>query len=131
MAAAEPSRPGAERAVISSRFKVFPFPTMLPKKNKLPIQLFPGKRGKLLKSPYFTLKIFSPEKKFSRFGVTISSKTAPKASDRNRLKRAAFNIFKGLINNLPVADYWLTILSPANGLPKDEYSAKLKEIIYG
>ncbi len=102
---------------------------MIAKKYKLPIQLFPGKRGKLLKSPCFTLKVFNPELGFSRFGVTISSKTAPKATMRNKLKRAVFNFFKENGPRLAVADYWLTILSPAVGLSEEGFASELKSIL--
>ncbi len=101
---------------------------MLKKKYKLPIQLFPGKRGKLLKSPHFTLKIFPSSLGFSRFGVTISAKTAPKAVKRNELKRLIFNWAKESGSKLPVADYWLTALSPATGLPKERFLVELKKV---
>ncbi|TSC81246.1 MAG: hypothetical protein G01um101419_847 [Parcubacteria group bacterium Gr01-1014_19] len=104
---------------------------MLAKKYKLPLQLFPGKRGKLLKSPYFTLKTFQSDLGFSRFGVTISAKTAPKAVKRNEMKRMAFSFFKSRIVSLPLADYWLTVLSPATSLPKGEFVRELEKITHG
>lgn len=102
---------------------------MLKKKFKLPIQLFPGKRGRLLKSSYFTLKIFPAEKAWSRFGVTISNKTAPKAVKRNELKRLVFNWAKENGSQLPIADYWITILPPAVSLPKEDFLAELKKVL--
>ncbi len=102
---------------------------MLAKKYKLPIQLFPGKRGKLLKNANFTLKIFPAERSFSRFGVTVSSKTASKATRRNELKRAAFNFFQKKGSGLAVADYWLTILPPAVSLSKESFVSELESVL--
>ncbi len=104
---------------------------MLAKKYKLPIQLFPGKRGKLVKSAYFTLKVFPTTLNFSRFGVTISAKVAPKSSKRNQMRRAAFNFLKNTGRTLPIADYWITALSPAAGLPKEDFVRELEKIING
>ncbi len=104
---------------------------MLAKKFKLPLQFFPGKRGKLLKTPYFTLRVFSSDLGFSRFGVTISAKVAPKAVRRNEMKRSAFTFFKDQAKSLPAADYWVTILSPAPSLPKADFVRELEKIIHG
>lgn len=102
---------------------------MLSKKYKLPIQLFPGKRGKLFKSAYFTLKTFPASKPFSRFGVTISAKTAPKAAKRNEMKRRLFNFFKDNPRIAPIADYWFTVLPPAAGLSDEYFSLELKKLL--
>lgn len=102
---------------------------MLGKKYKLPIQLFPAKRGKLLKNANFQLKIFLAEKAWSRFGVTISAKTAPKATERNRLKRLAFSCFAANTDKLPVADYWLTISKAGAGLSEDHFISELKGLL--
>ncbi|MDO8466995.1 MAG: ribonuclease P protein component [bacterium] len=102
---------------------------MIAKKFKLPIQLFPGKRGKLFKSPNFTLKVFPADLPFSRFGVTISAKTAPKAAKRNLLKRTLFNDFRIHGKDLPVADYWITILAPAVGLANGAFVEELKRLL--
>ena len=104
---------------------------MLAKKYKLPIQLFPGKRGKLFKSANFTLRVFIPDLPFSRFGVTISAKTAPKAVKRNEMKRSVFNFFRQHREALPVADYWVTVLSPAVNLPKEQFLGELRKMLNG
>lgn len=67
---------------------------MLAKKYRLPIQVVIGKRGQSYKSRYFLLKIFANPLAFNRFGAVISKKVAPRAVDRNRLKRQIFNFFK-------------------------------------
>ena len=73
---------------------------MLAKKYRLPIQVVIGKRGQSYKSRYFLLKIFANSLAFNRFGAVISKKVAPRAVDRNKLKRQIFNFFKN--NSLPV-----------------------------
>ena len=104
---------------------------MLAKRFRLPIQSFVGKRGKLKKSSYFLIKIFTAETVFSRFGITISAKTAPKATERNRLKRSAYNFFKESGRELPIADYWITVLRPAVNLPKEGFIRELSKILNG
>ena len=64
---------------------------MLSKKYRLPIQEFLLKRAQIKRSPYFTVKIFDTALPYSRFGVIISKKIAPKATTRNRLKRLIFS----------------------------------------
>jgi len=63
---------------------------MLAKKYRLPIQAMLGKKGQTLKTSFFSLKIFPGDFSYSRFGVVISKKVAPKATTRNRLRRIIF-----------------------------------------
>jgi ribonuclease P protein component len=85
---------------------------MLAKRYHLPIQNFLGKKGRVIKTPYFLLKIFPAEQLSSRFGIVISRKVFKKAVDRNRLKRRIFNFLREIKDKLPLADY-LIIVSPA------------------
>lgn len=64
---------------------------MLAKKYRLPIQSVLGKGGKVIKTPFFLLKIFSSRFPYSRFGIIISKKVAAKSTDRNRLRRIIFS----------------------------------------
>lgn len=99
---------------------------MLPKKLKLPLQNFVGKRGRVIHAPLVTVKIFPPEMAHSRFGVVISAKVNKKAVIRNRIKRAIFNTIHGMLEQIPVADY-VIIVAPATGkLDRGE----LQETIY-
>jgi ribonuclease P protein component len=100
---------------------------MLPKKQRLPIQLFVGKKGKLAKSPFFLIKIYSASEKFSRFGVTISAKVAKKATARNRMKRLAYNFLRDYYKEIPLGDYWITVLPSAAQLDKENFKKKLWE----
>ena len=63
---------------------------MLSKKQRLPIQQFVDKKAEVRRSPYFTVKTFATTLPYSRFGVVISKKVSPKATERNRLKRLIF-----------------------------------------
>ena len=102
---------------------------MLRKERRLPIQEFIGKKGKLVKSPYFLVKIYSPSKEFSRFGVTVSVKAAKKATERNRLKRLVYNFIRDYHKEIPVADYWISVLPPAAGLSKADFLKSLKKLL--
>lgn len=102
---------------------------MLAKKFRFPIQLFVGKKGKIVKSSYFLLKIFTSEAGASRFGVTISNKTAPKATERNKFKRMVYNFAREYYKEIPIADYWLTILSAAVSLTKEDFKKELSRLL--
>lgn len=104
---------------------------MLAKRFRLPIQDFVGKRGKLLKTPYFLLKIYSAEFPHSRFGVTVSAKVAKKASERNKLKRLVYNFLKYYYKEIPLGDYWISVLPPAVSLSKKDFIGALTKLIYG
>ncbi|MFA6071985.1 MAG: ribonuclease P protein component [Janthinobacterium sp.] len=64
---------------------------MLAKKYRLPIEKFVLQRALIKKSPFFNIKIFTTILPYSRFGIVISKKVAPKATERNRLKRIIFS----------------------------------------
>lgn len=102
---------------------------MLSKRYRLPIQNFVGKRGKLFKTPYFLVKIFVSESPFSRFGVTISAKVAKKATERNKLKRMAYNFIREYYKKIPLGDYWISILSPAAKLEKENFKSELSKLL--
>ena len=103
---------------------------MLSKKHKLPIQHFIGVRPQqTVRSPYFTLKIFSTTLLYSRFGVVISKKVFAKATQRNQLKRLFFGHIQGIISKLPKADY-LFIFSPVVAkLEKEEVGNEMDKIL--
>lgn len=104
---------------------------MLAKKYKLPIQDFIGKRGKLVKSPFFLVKIYSASENFSHFGVTVSSKVAKKASQRNKLRRLAYNFLKDYHKKMPLADYWISVQHPAAGLSRESFIKEFKKVLNG
>ena len=113
---------------------------MLAKKFRLPIQFFTGKRGlaagkrgRLVRTPCFLMKIYPlsvEAPRNSRFGVTVSAKTAKKAVDRNRLKRSVYNFLRNQ-RGIPLNDYWITILAPAARLPKAEFIRELSKLLHG
>ncbi len=102
---------------------------MLSKQQRLPIQKFIGKSGKIVKSRYFLLKIFETGNAFCRFGVIISSKVAKRAVDRNRLKRQIFNFFRIAGHALPIADYLLIVSVNAVKLGKEELKNELSKLL--
>jgi ribonuclease P protein component len=103
---------------------------MLAKRYKLPIQLFAGKKpGKIIKSQFFNLKIFSGNLSYSRFGVIISNKVSKKATKRNLLKRQSFNFFQIAKNKLPIADYLLIFPPNAAKVDKEQFQSELSSII--
>ncbi len=102
---------------------------MLAKKYKLPIQRFVKTRGRSVKNSYFLVKIFPSAEDFSRFGVTISAKVAPKATKRNVLRRLAYAAVKEYYRRIPTGDYWITVLPAAASLPKERFTAELQTLL--
>lgn len=102
---------------------------MLAKKYRLPVQDFISKRGQIIKTQYFLLKKISSSNNSSRFGVTVSVKTAKKATERNRSKRVAYNFIREYYKEIPAADYWITILAPAVNLPKEKFQKELGKLL--
>lgn len=64
---------------------------MLAKKYRLPIQSVVEKNGRVVKTPFFLIKVFPSQFPYSRFGIIISKKVAPKAAARNKIKRIIFS----------------------------------------
>ena len=65
---------------------------MLAKQYRLPIQTTLGKKSRILKTPYFLIKIFPTSLPYGRAGIVASLKISKKAVIRNSLKRKFFLI---------------------------------------
>ena len=102
---------------------------MLSKKYRLPVQLFIKQRAQILKSPYFLIRIYPTSNDYSRFAVVVSKKTSLKATQRNRMKRLAYNTLSTLKEKLSVFDYIINVLPKSGNLPKEEFIKKLHELI--
>ncbi len=103
---------GSCGAVVKKGASVLRFaPAMLPKKIRLPVGAFLGKRGRTFRSPLFTLKIFPPSLPFARFGVVIGKRVSKTAVGRNAARRKFFDVASHLPVGFPVADY-LIIAQP-------------------
>ncbi|MFA6397863.1 MAG: ribonuclease P protein component [Candidatus Paceibacterota bacterium] len=72
---------------------------MLPKEKRVPRATFSEvfKKGKIIHSPFLTLRFIKKEPENSRFSFVISSSVSKRAVDRNYLKRIGYNIIQ---NNL-------------------------------
>ena len=103
---------------------------MLAKKYRLPVQIALQKRYRSLKSPYFLVKVLPNEAGYSRFGVVVSKKTAKKAVDRNRLKRAVYDLAGTYKDDISVGDYIISILPPVASLSKEELRSEFLKL-YG
>lgn len=68
----------------------------LPRKRRLNRSAFKeaGRKGAVRHSPLFSLRFVKKSKEISRFSVVVSSKSARKATDRNRLRRRAYEIVR-------------------------------------
>lgn len=102
---------------------------MLSKRFKLPIESFIVKRGKIVKNPFFLVKIYTPSLPYSRFGVTVSVKSAGKAVKRNRIRRLVYDFLAKNKENLPLADYWISVLPGAPSLLENQFMGELKKVL--
>ena len=68
---------------------------MLAKKFRLPVNIFPAKARIFYRGGHFTIKISSNNLSYNRVGVIATKKTAPRAVERNRLRRKIFDLFGG------------------------------------
>ncbi len=88
---------------------------MLSKSRRLPIKDFFGPQApkpfRIARNQAFSIKIYNPQQKYSRFGVVVSKKIADKASARVKIKRTVFNFVRVNQKNIALADY-LIIPSP-------------------
>ncbi|MBI2506540.1 MAG: ribonuclease P protein component [Candidatus Colwellbacteria bacterium] len=70
---------------------------MLAKKFRLPINTFPVKAKTRYKGQYLTIKAAPNSFPYNRVGVVITKKTAPKAVERNRIRREFFDAFQEVV----------------------------------
>ena len=76
---------------------------MLSKKNRISNRQLLRKllgKGKQYKNNNFIFKFFPSIEPISRFSVIVSKKVAPKAVDRNKLRRQIFDCIHGNLNLL-------------------------------
>lgn len=87
---------------------------MLPKKQRIPRDLFPLLiKGKIFKNKLFLLRVVSYQGVGSRFCFSVSKKVAKSAVVRNRWRRAGYRLIKPFIPkikpNLLITLSFLTI----------------------
>lgn len=104
---------------------------MLAKKYRLPIQRVIQKNGKIIRAPYFLVKIFSNDLGFFRFGIIISKKVDSRSSARNKIKRIIFQSIRPCPKKQSAGGKdFLIILSPrAGSLKKQELIQVIKETL--
>lgn len=78
---------------------------MLAKKYRLPVQSVFKKNGRTYANRYFLIKQFPAAQLYSRFGVAVPSRIAPKATARAALRRLAYRVAHAKLRRLPLADY--------------------------
>ncbi len=90
---------------------------MLSKKFRLPILEVAHQKGRVVRGPYFTIKIFSSPRSFSRLSVIVSAKNSV---ERNRLRRRLFQAAELVLKQWPVADYLIIAQTRADRLSQKE-----------
>lgn len=100
---------------------------MLAKRLRFPIQAAPSRPLRSIRKNSLTLKVFSTNLPYGRFGVIIPKAVAKTAVLRNRLKRAAFDAFYTQRTKLPNHDL-LCIVSRGAPLTKDAMMEELNKL---
>lgn len=103
---------------------------MLPKKYRLPIQLFPRAQVSSVRNTYFVVKTSNNTLSHPRFGVLVSKGVAKEATRRNALRRDIFRFLQETkLFSSKVSRDVLFIPSPsALSLSREELSGVLRGI---
>lgn len=67
---------------------------MIPKKQRVPVQAFPRVAQSVARGRFFVIKTAPNGSQYNRVGVLITKKYSKKATDRNRLRRSIFDLFR-------------------------------------
>lgn len=77
------------------------------------------------KSTPFTIKVFSSDRDFSRFGVIVSKKVGKTAVIRNKTKRALYSALSLVKDRWPKADYLVIANPPTVDLNQQQVNDKI------
>ena len=77
---------------------------------------------------FFTVKNYATASSTARFGVIVSTKVDARASERNRIKRIAYDFFRDSGATLPARDYACIAQPSAAGKTAEELRADLAMI---
>ena len=103
---------------------------MLPKSLRLPAQITLGRSGKVLKSPYFILKIFGNRLPYARLGAVVSLKVSKKAVVRNKVRRMIYDgVEKNFLAARPGKDFLIISGSRIVELNKQELKSELAKFL--
>lgn len=104
---------------------------MIAKKYKLPIQqVLKKKADSISGGNFFSVKIFNNSLPISRFGIVISKKVSAKATERNKIKREAFNLIQKRKSYLKGGKDFLIIVKPiVKNLSKELLKNELQKIL--
>ena len=102
---------------------------MLAKRFRLPVNAFSAKAGIFYRGGGFTIKISFNTLTYNRVGVVVTKKTAPKAVERNRLRRKIFDLFRAPLRPAGSAGHadLLVLLKPIK-LDRDAEEKLFKEL---
>ncbi len=105
---------------------------MIPKKNRLKRSSvkYTLKKGQKVSSEFFIIKYLKAKSPENRFSVSVSLKTAPKAVDRNKLRRKIYSIIKKLDLDFPSKlNMVIIVKKSAAELTYEALNEKIKDII--
>ena len=101
---------------------------MLAKRYHLPIQSATSRPSRSTRAGGLTLKVFTTDLPYGRFGVIIPKAVAKTAVLRNQLKRAAFSAFGSKQSGFKGRDV-LCVVSKGGPLAKDAMMSELNSLL--
>jgi ribonuclease P protein component len=101
---------------------------VLSKRLRLPIQSATSRPSRNVRTGGLTIKVFPTDLPYGRFGIIIPKAVAKTAVLRNRLKRAAFDVFAPQGAALANKDV-LCIVSKGGPLTKDAMMSELSALL--
>ncbi len=105
---------------------------MLAKKNRINKKLFKEvfEKGKNYHSDLLGIKILKKDEEENQFAFAVSKKIAPKASQRNLLKRRGYEIIRELFPNIKQPIICIFVLKKgAEKLSFDKYKKEIEKIL--
>jgi len=102
---------------------------MLPRKNRIPIEFFPGvTRGKVTQNDLFRVVIkVDNALSHPKCAVIISNKIAKTAVSRNRIRRQVYSVLETLIKKLPKA--YISVFPKKTPMTPEEVASGLTHLL--
>ncbi|MBU3901311.1 ribonuclease P protein component [Patescibacteria group bacterium] len=87
-------------------------------------------QGDLAQDSFLAVRFLPNQKKTSRFGLVVSAKTAPKATDRNRLKRQLSEVIRRHLKKIKTGiDFVLVVKAKLAGADYNSIEAALLNLL--
>ena len=84
---------------------------------------------RVINTPIVSLKIFPTTLLYSRIGIVVGTKINKRATARNRIRRAIYDVFQKNLKNLPTKDYICITRTAINQLTPKVIQETIEQIL--